>query len=80
MKKRNPAIYRLSLKKITIATLHTMTQSHILGGGTDDLQQSGNNTTLQASRDNNCITMSDNCPGPQQRTAPTSIVPRSFDC
>jgi hypothetical protein len=79
MKKRNIAIQRLSLKKITIAALHTMTQSHILGGGTDDLQQSGNNT-LQASQGSNCITVSENCPGPQLRIESATIVHYSFDC
>ncbi|PSK89122.1 hypothetical protein B0I18_113134 [Taibaiella chishuiensis] len=60
MKKATNKTNRLALKKMTIAELNTRLQSRILGAGDEQVASD----TIRASREG-CITMSDDCPGPQ---------------
>lgn len=69
MKKGNLDAGRLTLKRMIIAGLNATEQSRIRGGSA--MQQSNN--TMQAS-EANCVTMSDDCPGPQQQVVQPNII------
>ncbi len=69
MKKATRKSNRLVLQKMTITELNTQLQSYILGG-----EEPAQSYTIRASQ-GNCMTMSDDCPGPPLQDQQPVLLP-----